>query len=422
MINISTNKQLNIILTNTNKALAQIIKSSSPKELEALSQNKDLKSIINSMFEQTSKNSSSDKALLELVKNNPTLKNLSDISTTINELLNTLKSDKNMLPIEKTLKGFLINIKDLDENTLKQKLENSGIFLESKLKNAQNPQLKLKTTLKTLFNMLEGSKVFNAKSILQDIKNILQTSVLQNASNEILAQPQNENTKVLEQLTKNIQKLIQKIEVHLKEPPKSDPIFSKESIKLLDKLSTLNTPEKLTSQHNIKKIISNDLKSILLKTSEELTNSSNPNQHEITKHIDKLLLTVDYQQLLSHLSNSSAIYLPFSWEQLENGNINIKKDKKDRFYCDIELQLKEYGELTLKLVLYDKNQLNFHIYSDNQKFKELVKQNIPKLRSALIDTQITPREIRLFTKTKSNSNSPYKTNEKPIDMGFEVKV
>jgi len=521
MINLSTNKKLDIILANTNKALAKVINDIPPNELKKLditTQNKDLKSIINSMFEQTSKSSSTDKALLELLKNNPTLKNLSDISTNIKELLNAIKSDKNPLPIEKTLKNFLLDMKDLSEPALKQKLLDSGIFLESKLKNVQNPQLELKNTLKELLPILKNSNIFNAKTLLEDIKNLLQNQTLKDSSNTTLTKPQNENMKALEQLSKNIQNIVEKLQIHLNKSdiintkefalslektihqtsPKllemsdfklsnlqeslsnlttqlqqsqipqtkgifdtlnkilqlldtkipleqfidkklpqdirnivdnlkdiiknSDPIFSKESLKTIEKLSTFDTPQKLSTNHNIKEIISNDLKAVLLKAGDELSQSSHPNQNEIIKHIDKLALAIDYQQLLSHLSNSSAIYLPFSWETLEGGNLNIKKDKNDKFYCDIELKLKEYGELTLKLVLYDKNQLNLHIYSDDVKFKELVKEHIPSLRSALINTQITPREIRLFKKTKEGIASKYNIENTPIDMGFEVKV
>ena len=312
MINLSANsKQLDILLPNTNRALAEVIKNATPKELELLSQSKDLKSILSSLLTQSSQNSSNDKALLDLLRNNPTLKSLGSASNNIKDLLSTIKENKSALPIEKTLNNFLTNIKDLSEPILKQKLENSGIFLESKLKNA--------------------------------------------------------NTK------------------------------------------------------NIKEIISNDLKSTLLQASEEITNSSNTNKTEILKQVDKLLLQIDYHQLLSHLSNSSSLYIPFSWEQLQEGHIELKKDKENRFYCDIDLKLKEYGELNLKLTLYDENQLNIHIYSDNSDLKEMIKENISSLRSALIETQITPREIRLFD-TKPNVQSPYENSDKPIDLGFEVKV
>jgi len=312
MINFSANsKQLDILLPNTNRALAEVIKNATPKQLELLSQNKDLKSILNSLLTQSSQNSSNDKALLDLLKNNPTLKSLGSASNNIKDLLSTIKSGKSTLPIEKTLSNFLVNVKDLSEPLLKQKFENSGVFLESKLKNA--------------------------------------------------------------------------------------------------------------STQNIKELISNDLKSILLQASEEITNSSNPNKTEILKQVDKLLLQIDYHQLLSHLSSSSSLYIPFSWEQLQEGHIELKRDKENRFYCDIDLKLKEYGELNLKLTLYNENQLNLHIYSDNAAFKEIIKENISSLRSALIESSITPREIRLFD-TKPSVQSPYENSDKPIDLGFEVKV
>ena len=314
MINLSAgSKQLNILLPNTNRALAEVLKNATPKQLELLSQNKDLKSILNSLLTQSSQTSSNDKALLDLLRNNPTLKSLGSASNNIKDLLSTIKSNKSALPIEKTLNNFLVNIKDLSEPVLKQKLENSGIFLESKLKNASNIQ-------------------------------------------------------------------------------------------------------------NIKEVISNDLKSILLQASEELKSSSNPNKVEILKQMDKLLLQIDYHQLLSHLSNSSSIYIPFSWEQLQEGHIELKQDKEKRFYCDIDLKLKEYGELNLKLTLYDENQLNIHIYSDSSELKEMIKENISSLRSALIENQITPREIRLFESIKKSEPSPYDSSEKPIDLGFEAKV
>ena len=140
MINISTSSKLGIILPNTNKALAQVLSNATQQELEVISQGKDLKSVMNTILKQSGDSTSSTKELLELVKNNPTLKNLGDVSTTIKDLLNSIKSDKKQLPIEKTLKNFLTDIKDLKNTELKQKLENSGVFLESRLKNAQNPK------------------------------------------------------------------------------------------------------------------------------------------------------------------------------------------------------------------------------------------------------------------------------------------
>lgn len=526
MINLSLNRNIDIILPNTNKALAEVLKSASSQEMEVISQNKDLKSVMNSLLKQSAKNPQSDKTLLNLVQNNTTLKNLGSVSNTLKDLLNTLKSEKNPMPIEKILQNSLLDIKHLSEPALKQKFENSGIFLESKLKNAQNPQVELKTTLQSLEKSLKDSNIFSVKLLVRDIKSLLDSSVLKNVSNNILSQTQGQNQKELSQLVKNIENIIDKLHVHIKNPDsmltkefdaqlnklehqidskvltpenfkltsmqdilqnlasnvsvsakpeakgifdflekimqtlktieqssttpkasleslldkkipqdirnvvdniknliqKSDTVFTKETAFLVNKLTSFNTAEKLSPQQNIKEIVANDLKSILLKANDEISNSTQPNKAEILRQIDKLTLQIDYHQLVSHLSNSTSLYLPFSWDELENGNIKLQKDKEDKFYCDIDLKLKEYGELKLKLVIYDKNQLNIYIYSDNKKFKKVIKESISLLRGALIDSQITPREIRLFDAHKKSVTSPYENSLSSVDMGFEAKA
>ncbi|MEA2111087.1 MAG: flagellar hook-length control protein FliK, partial [Campylobacterota bacterium] len=500
MINLSTGKQLGIILPNTNKALAEVLNNISPKELEVISQGKDLKTVMSSLLQQSSQNPKSDQVLLELLKNNPTLKSLGNVTDTVKELLNTLKSDKNPLPVEKVLKNFLIDMKQLSEPLLKEKLSNSGVFLESKIKNVQNPQVELKNSLEAIVKILDQSSIPAVKAVAAPIKELLSSKVLQDVNNMTLTQTVKNETAPLQQLSKSIEAVVAKLQIflkdadpissknitvqlskleHLIEPkmlksenfqlaplqeslqqlasslaqskqfeakglfnildkviqvlqviqqssntPKAalqqifennipqsirsvveplkvviekiDPIFSKESTVLINKLSSLSTPEKLMTQHNVKEILANDLKSVLLQAGDEIAKSNHPNQTELLKHIDKLSLQIDYHQMMSHLSNASSLYLPFSWDMLEEGNITLQHSKENKFYCDIELKLKEYGELNLRLELYDKNQLNLHVYSKSDDLKTLIKENIPLLRSALIDSEITPREIRIF--------------------------
>jgi hypothetical protein len=311
----SSDKKFSIILPNTNKALSEALKGASLKELNIISKGMDLNSLLESLFTQSPKGSASDKVLLELLKTNPTLKDLGSLSSTLKEILNSMKQENIKLPIQDKIKELLVDIKNLDNKLLKTNIKNSGVFLESKLVDAQN-------------------------------------------------------------------------------------------------------------QKEIDSIISKDLKSLLLKTSQEVQNSSYPNKTELLAQMDKLSLQLDYYQLLSHLSDASSLYLPFSWDDLQEGQMQIKKAKDDKFYCDIELKLKEYGELNVRVVLYDKNQLNLQIHSDNGKFKELIQENISSLRSALIGLNITPREIRIMDMKKaqvkkSGYDDSFSTN---LDMGFEVKV
>ncbi|WP_373035898.1 flagellar hook-length control protein FliK [Sulfurimonas sp.] len=647
MIKISGNKQLDIILPNTNKALKEVLSSASPQELEVITKSKDLGSVVSSLLSETSKNSASDKVLLQMLKNNPTLKELGNVSATIKELLSSLKagqealpiekilskfisemkklsdmppSEKNInthssktqdaqselkgtfkslldvveksssfpvkslsseiknlinnealknsssaasaqslaqlsksiekvlttlqsnikdidlsslkdalgnttsektnapLPIEKVLKEFLGDIKQLGSGTeLKSKIIDSGIFLESKLKNAQNPQLELKETLKSLQSLVEKSSIYPVKSLAKHIDAMLNSETLKNASNTSLTQTATDDKKALSLLAKGIEKIMDTLQTNLKEGDvattkrvrtlldklehqmqaklltpenfklsaiqdtmgqltlvlnrsalseakglmdalakilqlnsntslkefantkmpqevqnamlslksainKADPLFSKEVGLLLNKLSSMNGTQKLSSSNNIKEILANDLKALILNTQNDIAKSSYPNQAEILKNLDKLALQIDYYQLMSHLSNSSLLYLPFSWDALEKGNINIKKAEEDKFYCDIELKLKEYGELSLRLVLYEENQLNIQIHSDNEEFKKIIKENIPSLRSALIESHITPREIRLLDASKKVPASSYESSSDNINVGFEIKA
>ena len=543
MINISDFKQLGIILPNTNKALQRVLTEATHKELEAITQGKDLKTVLGNILKQSAATPDANKDLLQIVKENPTLKNLGDVSTSIKDLLTSLKSDKNPLPLEKVLENFLSNIKDVKNTPLKQKLDNSGIFLESKLKDVQNPQLELKNTLISLVKNLQNATSPTSRLIANEAKILLNSEVLRSVktpnletkiSNFESIKTANDNPKALAQLSSSIEKLITSLKStlskadsihtpvlaktleqlqHKLEPKvltsenfklqpikeslqvistqlqksftmeskslmasldkilqvlksiepaptnpatpkaslesfleknvpkmitnlsediksliqKADPIFHKDTVSILNKLESLNTPQKLHPQNNVKEIMTNDLKAVLLQAGEEVAKSNHPNQAEISKHIDKLSLQIDNYQLLSHLSNGTSLYLPYSWDMMEDGNIQMKKSDDDKFYCDIYLKLKEFGEVNLKLTLYDKNQLNLHIYSSNEEFKNLIQENIPLLRSALIDTQITPREIRIHEpKTNAASSSPYKQvassgYESEIHMGFEVK-
>ncbi len=256
-----------------------------------------------------------------------------------------------------------------------------------------------------------------SKSILASIDKILQTikTIEQSA--------QTPKASLEQLLKKNVPSSITNLNENIKEViQKADPIFSKETNTLFNKLQTLKTPLQLQTQQNVKEIISSDLKSILIQAQKEIEGSSHTNKGDLLRNIDKLSLQIDNYQLLSHLSNGTMLYLPFSWDALKDGNIELKKSDDEKFYCDIDLKLEEYGDLNLKLTLFEKNNLNLHIYSSSEEFKEIVKDELPALRSALIDAQIVPREIRVFEPKKELPTSPYQEQEDNIYMGFEVKA
>jgi len=202
---------------------------------------------------------------------------------------------------------------------------------------------------------------------------------------------------------------------------KASPHLDKETRQIVSKLETLHSLDNLQVENKIKKVLSSDFKSVLLQASDEVSKSNHPNQIEISKNIEKLSLQIDHYQLLSHLSNGTSIYLPFSWDMMEEGNINLRKSEDDTFYVDIDLKLKEYGPLQLKLTLYEKNQLKLNIYTSHEEFRSIIQDNISSLRSALIDSGLTPREIRIHQPQTPKNMNAYSSNDQQIYMGFEIK-
>jgi len=232
--------------------------------------------------------------------------------------------------------------------------------------------------------------------------------------------------KSLETLLKKTQPLLEQVQKRIDSPvdkaiSKHDVVFTKELKHTLDKANLLTKPEQLLSQTKAKEMFANDFKAVLLKAHEDISQSSHPNKTEILKHIDKLNLQIDYQQLVSHLSNSSSLYIPYAWEALEDGTISIKNTKNGKFFCDIDLQLKEYGELKLRLGMFETNQLSINITTQHKKFKALLQEGIPELKKQLFSVGIAPKEIR-FLDDSSKESATYLNASSDLNMGFEVKA
>ena len=426
MVNFNTFKSLNITLANTNKALGEVLKSITPKELESISQGKDLKSIISTLLQQSTTDSSGDKKLLSLLKNSSTFKELGSVQSSIKELLQTLSKEKSPLQSKKQLTNFLDSIKNINEKGLQSKIENSGVFLENKIKNLQSPQIILKNTLEELSVLLQETKLPNVKALNIQLKELLGNELFKNISNSELLTNRKTDTNVLAQMSKNVQTLLERLGERLnstvdKTLNPNDVLFSKESKNVLEKLHLLNKPELLVTQNSTKEFFSKDLKAVLLQVHEEIQSSSSPNKAELLKQIDKLTLQIDYHQLLSQLSNASSLYIPYSWDMLKDGNITMKSTKEKKFFTDINLTLKEYGALKIRLGLFEKNQLNINITAESKTLKNILKENIAMLKKQLLDVGVTPTSIRFLDENEALS-SAYTQNSNSLNAGFEAKV
>jgi len=74
----------------------------------------------------------------------------------------------------------------------------------------------------------------------------------------------------------------------------------------------------------------------------------------------------------------------------------MKKGEEDKFYCQINLTLKDFGKIDLMLGLYDKNKLDLTIYAQREHFKVAIRDNMQKLKIALNSVNLIPVNIKLL--------------------------
>lgn len=554
---VTNNTLLNILVPNDNKVLKEALKEADSKTLEQLVKNNSgsVNDVLKDLFDNLKNGTKSNSTIENILKNSTVFKEMGNFSSSLSSMLENLTSGDKNPTLEKfkpILENFLKNIKDMDANTLKEQLKNSGVFLESKMAQSSNPNMKIENILNQIQNLIKDLNTPQAKQVNELISKLLQntdnssnnpanlaslktlTGALQNLNNSLSTpQTQNlstlvnqlqnfvdkgtlveskiengantqnlqtkENTNPLVKENLNTQTTLQNKESAnplLKESlPVQTPLQTKENINLQTKellsqlkneiiqnpilqnknimpllenllkadnlfaknenLSTLLTQNNVTTftsnfasnlnplltelkqslenlnpnDHNlqnhvtklVEKIetiikelsdpnlqkndntnIKDDMKSILLKMQDELSSKTDAKSQELSKQIDKLITQIDYQQLLTLSSNSNSVYLPFLWDMLEDGNISMKKTEEEKFYCQINLTLKDFGKVDLMLALYDKNKLDLTVYAQRDHFKTALRDNMQQLKIALNSVDLIPVNIKLLDLKEEN--------------------
>lgn len=488
MINLTTETRLNIILPNTNKALGEAIKNATPEQIETLKEGKDLKGLLTSVFQDKITASKSDTVLLDILKNSTAFKTMGNLSDNLESLLKDLKLSADISPKTAALEKFIKNIALIDTQSLKNQVADSGVFMESKFASAVQKLPDLIQTLEQLRSVLLKSPQQEAKILHTQISALLENPILSASSQNLQSAITLSDTlkKVSENLhtllsksdplySKEVSELAQKLDQlsvvqeiktslsqlygmllssnaresndlldsiekllkNLNNSPDELKTFTqqlknaiiegditKDLTALITKLGEFTNPKELVTDTFLRESMSNDLKSNLLSLHDELSRSNDPNALKLLEQTDKLLIQIDYHQLTSYLGASNSLYIPFSWDQLESGSMAFKKTADKKFYCEINLQLKEYGELNLLMALYEGNQLEIQAHAEKPELKSLIQENIGELRSLLINADLTPRSIRIFEMREKPLplSESYTGYQHGSDLGFEVKV
>ncbi len=419
-MNISTTSLLNILapkLSNSIKETIENLSKDGKVNIQTALKDKTIQTVLGSLFTDIISGAKTKNSVQELLNNS---KNLFDLKSLTNDLKNILNDIQNEPKLEKqasVLKEFLVNIKNLNENILKNNIANSGIFLESKIGMPQN---------------IPNNKLF--EKIFLEIKQIDQKTIETKSFDTI----KNIFTNLLNQITdtqvkQDIQKIttqIQTIESTNREEIQSFLLKGlKNDIKNIEtKLITnniLETIKPVLIQNN--SYITNDIKAVLLQIDEiaekSLKNDDIPKELKVT--VEKLLTQIEFYQLYSYTASSNISYLPFVWDNIEEGELKFDKKENDSFSCQINLTLKNFGEIKTLLQLDNKNNLLINMAVEQNSLKERIQQNLQYLRQSISSIGLMVQGLNVFDMI-SNQNKSYKqkayNSDSHIDFGVDIKV
>lgn len=400
--------------------------SSNPNaKLENLLQN--ISNLIKTIETPEAKNSS--QIIDNILKNIP-----KDGSFKSSELVNNLKTLVSSL---QNLSSSLNSNQTQTLNNLANELKNfiqNGVMIESKTENlvpktqTQTPQTEdvniENTQIKNLINnqvkelltqikqdLTQNQNIIQNKNILPLIDKLISLPDLFSKSEAILNSVQNSN---ISNFSNNFATNLNPLLTALKESlqainPKNIEIQNQINslIKKVENIIQEYTNNNLDNPKDNQKL-DNDFKSILLKMQDEIAQKTDIKSQDSLKTINNLLTQIDMQQLTSLVSNSNFVYIPFFWEMLEDGTVEIKEKEEDKFFCQIKLTLKDFGKIDLMLSMYDENKLDMTIYAQREHFKVTLRDNLQKLKLALNEANIIPMHIKLLDMKEESENKEQK--------------
>jgi hypothetical protein len=300
-MNINTSSILNFLEPKLDESMRKKIISNSVDgkiNLTTLLNDKKIHSLIDSLFKDILLGLKSKANVNEAIKNSKNIFDFKNLSTQINEIYQTIKNEPLLKQQVNILKNFLVDIKNINEQNLKTNLNNSGIYLESKLL-------------------------------------------------------------------------------------KSNPT------------------------------ISSDLKASLLQISE----------HIVDPKIQKVISQIEYNQLLSFTSYSNNTFLPFLWDNIDDANISIAPSNDDNFTCNIDISLKNYGELKVILLLEKNKNISINLRVKSDKLKDKIHQNIQVLRTKMhkVGLNLLSLNILKYNDEKTYEEKAYSANS-GLDLGIDIKA
>ncbi|MFA7084907.1 MAG: flagellar hook-length control protein FliK [Arcobacteraceae bacterium] len=422
---IQNNTLLNILLPNDNKVIKEALQQADLNQLGTSAQSKSIQTILNNLFNDIISGTKSNETIMNLLKNSSVSNDLNNFPKELQSLLNLIKSTPTLNAFESKIENFMVNIKDINETNLKSQISNSGIFLEAKIGSSLTSSLS--NDLSRVLNELKISLLNISKLDSSDALKIIET-ILNNLNTP------NYNLKadlsVLQQLLSKL------VPTQTLGNPLSQTSGETSLFQTINKLETLLTKEGLSNPNFstipneikfLKDELSTDMKAVLLQLQKEVSsNTQQQHAQEMLKHLDKLLVQIDYNQLMSLTTHSNILYLPFLWDLLEDGTIATAKSDEEKFYCQINLTLKEHGKLDLLVALYQNN-IDITMHAQKLEFKEQLQASLPELKRSLSSVGLVPKTILLYELKEPSKDEELKkelhfVNQYKDELSFGISI
>ncbi|WP_148823810.1 flagellar hook-length control protein FliK [Campylobacter concisus] len=293
------------------------------------------------------------------------------------------------------MENFISNLSEKVANLASEKLNQSAAF-SSNHKELKTILENLKNDLKMLNNIGDEAGLVKAFNEVSDVskegslQDKLQSAARRLAHSLSLADPEASTAK-------------------------SELSESKALLKQL-KLATNDINNITTkSQSEISKVLNQDVKSTLLNISEK---SQNP---QIVNAANKMISQIEMHQMVSSLQGGIQTYMPYIWDGVEGGNVAFKQGKKDKFYAQIDLNFKKFGQINVMVGLVDKRYIDLSVATQTNEFKELILSSSSELKQAISKLGLIVSNFNIKTLPKVKLNDRFK-NFGGLDVGFDKKI
>ncbi|MEZ7933494.1 MAG: flagellar hook-length control protein FliK [Sulfurospirillum sp.] len=345
------------------------------------------------------------KVLLEQIKENLSTLQLDDLQPKIDQLL----TKETLLKQGNTTTPLLTN-DALDSVTNEVKKEIAQAPTQSLLKND---------------NSIDETHLLNKEAIKAPEQSISPTSLATALSSNTNFQKSSET--VEEALKMVVNRLKQQIEI-LDTKTIQQANFVDKSAILEQKIHSLIKPELFVGKAMTQKLsldptdveLLSDMKGVLTKLNDSL--APTPQNREALEITNRLLTQIEYHQLFSYVSSSTHLYIPFSWDGLNGGSMMMKQTSDEKFHCQIDLDLEQYGKLNMMLLLSGEKYIDISIAAQKKELGEKITQQLVELKRALNEVGLITGTVKMLEyKDVSAVKNDYFSGEK-LQFGINIKI